>query len=154
MTSGFGATAASWDTDAVLHVVEMVAAFTLLGYMLAELRGRREARFREGIRYIAVASAGAAAVTELLEGFRPDGGASALRLALLVVAALYGSWLYHLQRAHVRQLLGSRVISLSRAADSTGTHAAIQHIARPASSHGSSITVLGMTKPAQRPACD
>ena len=103
---GFGAAAASWDTDAILHVVEMVAAFTLLGYMLAELRGRREARFREGVRYIAVCSAGAAAVTELLEGFRPDGGASALRLALLVVAALYGSWLYHLQRAHVRQLLG------------------------------------------------
>jgi glycopeptide antibiotics resistance protein len=103
---GFGAMAAAWNTDAVLHVVETVAAFTLLGYMLAELRGRREARFREGVRYIAVSSAGAAAVTELLEGFRPDGGASALRLALLIVAALYGAWLYHLQRAHVRQLLG------------------------------------------------
>ena len=84
----------------------MVVAFTLLGYMLAELRGRREARFREGVRYIAVCAAGAAAVTELLEGFRPDGGASALRLALLIVASLYGAWLYHLQRAHVRRLLG------------------------------------------------
>jgi len=102
---GFGAAATSWDTGALLHVVEMVVAFTLLGYMLAELRGRREARFREGVRYIAVCAAGAAAVTELLEGFRPDGGASALRLALLIVASLYGAWLYHLQRAHVRRLL-------------------------------------------------
>ena len=50
--------------------------------MLAEFRGRREARFRNGVRYIAVCAAGAAAVTEVLEGFRPDGGASALRLAL------------------------------------------------------------------------
>ena len=104
----FAATATPWNTSAVLHIVETVAAFTLLGYMLAELRGRREARFREGVRYIAVCGAGAAAVTELLEGFRPDGGASALRLVLLIIAALYGAWLYHLQRAHVRRLLGRR----------------------------------------------
>jgi glycopeptide antibiotics resistance protein len=103
---GFEATVGAWDTPRVLHVVETVAAFTLLGYMLAEFRGRREARFRDGARYIAVWAAGAGAVAELLEGFRPDGGASVLRLVLLIVAALYGSWLYHLQRAHVRRLLG------------------------------------------------
>jgi glycopeptide antibiotics resistance protein len=103
---GFAATSGLWDTKAVVHVVEIVAAFTLLGYMLAEFRGRREARFREGARYIAVCAAGAAALTEVLEGFRPDGGASMLRLVLVVFAALYGSWLYHLQRAHVRRLLG------------------------------------------------
>ena len=103
---GFGFAPNAWDSTTVLHVLETVAAFTLLGYMLAELRGRREARFRDGVRYIAACSAGAAAVTELLEGLRPDGGASALRMVLVVIAALYGSWLYHLQRAHVRRLLG------------------------------------------------
>jgi len=103
---GFAATSGLWDTKAVLHVVEVVAAFTLLGYMLAEFRGRREARFRAGARYIAVCATGAAAVTEVLEGFHPDGGASLLRLVLVVFAAVYGSWLYHLQRAHVRRLLG------------------------------------------------
>ena len=103
---GFGIAPDAWNSTAVLHVLETVVAFTLLGYMLAELRGRREARFRQGVRYIAACSAGAAALTELLEGLRPDGGASALRMALLIVAALYGAWLYHLQRAHVRRLLG------------------------------------------------
>ncbi len=103
---GFGAMSGVWDANVVLHVVEIVAAFTLLGYMLAEFRGRREARFRAGVRYIAVCATGAAAVTEVLEGFRADGGASMLRLVLVVFAALYGSWLYHLQRAHVRRLLG------------------------------------------------
>jgi glycopeptide antibiotics resistance protein len=102
----FAATSGMWDTSAVLHVVEIVAAFTLLGYMIAEFRGRREARFRDGARYIAVWAAGAGAVSELLEGFRPGGGASVLRLGLVIFAALYGSWLYHLQRAHVRRLLG------------------------------------------------
>jgi VanZ family protein len=91
---------------AVLHVVETVAAFTLLGYMLAEFRGRREARFRHGAVYVGASCGLVAMVAEGLEGFRPEGGASGLRWILLVAAALYGAWLYHLQRAHVRRLLG------------------------------------------------
>lgn len=95
------------DLGAVaLHVVEAVAAFTLLGYMLAEFRGRREARFRHGAAHIAMWAGSVALLSELLEGFRASGGASALRWGMLVVAALYGAWLYHLQRAHVRRLLG------------------------------------------------
>ena len=102
---GFGMTA-GWGSAIVLHIVETVAAFTLLGYMLAEFRGRRESRFREGAAHIALWGGGVALVAELLEGFRVDGGASALRWAILVGAALYGAWIYHLQRAHVRRLLG------------------------------------------------
>jgi len=90
----------------VLHAVEAVAAFTLLGYMLAEFRGRREARFRNGAAHIAAWSGAVALAAELLEGFRVDGGASALRWGMLVVGALYGAWLYRRQRAHVRRLLG------------------------------------------------
>jgi glycopeptide antibiotics resistance protein len=102
---GFGMTP-GWDSGTMLHIVETVAAFTLLGYMLAELRGRREARFRNGAAHIALWSGVVALVAEVLEGFRVDGGASALRWGILVGAALYGSWVYHLQRAHVRRLLG------------------------------------------------
>jgi len=103
---GFVATMGVWAAGSVLHVVETVAAFTLLGFMLAEFRGRRENRFREGARHVAAWALGAAIVAEVLEGFRLDGSASVARLTLLVVAALYGAWLYHLQRAHVRRLLG------------------------------------------------
>ena len=102
----FELTRAGWGAGTVLHVIETVAAFTLLGYMLAEFRGRREARFRHGAVHIAVSGAVIALVAEVLEGFRADGGASALRWIILVIAALYGSWVYHLQRAHVRRLLG------------------------------------------------
>ena len=90
----------------VLHIVETVAAFTLLGYMLAEFRGRLEARFRSGAPHIALWSGVVALVVEVLEGFRVGGGASALHWVMLVGASLYGSWIYHLQRAHVRRLLG------------------------------------------------
>ncbi|MDF2770693.1 MAG: VanZ family protein [Geminicoccaceae bacterium] len=103
---GFAAAMGIWAGGSVLHVVELVAAFTLLGYMLAEFRGRRESRFRAGAGYVAAWAGGTAVVCEVLEGFHPDGSASLARLTLLVVAALYGAWLYHLQRAHVRRLLG------------------------------------------------
>jgi len=95
-----------WNSGTVLHIVETVAAFTLLGYMLAEFRGRLEARFRNGAPHIALWSGVVALVVEVLEGFRLDGGASALGWVVLVGASLYGSWIYHLQRAHVRRLLG------------------------------------------------
>lgn len=103
---GFATVGDGWGAGAVLRVVETVAAFTLLGYMIAEFGGRREARFRAGAPRIALWSGGAAVACELLEGFRPDGGASFVRLTLLVVAAVYGAWLYHLMRAHVKRLLG------------------------------------------------
>jgi hypothetical protein len=47
-----------------------------------------------------------ALVAEAMEGFRLDGGASAARCVVLVGASVYGAWIYHLQRAHVRRLLG------------------------------------------------
>ena len=103
---GFEALSVAWSANAVLHVVETVAAFTLLGYMLAEFRGRRDARFRHGALYIATWSGAIALVAEVLEGFRVDGGASGVRWMILVLSGLYGAWIYHLQRAHVRRLLG------------------------------------------------
>jgi glycopeptide antibiotics resistance protein len=102
---GFGTTP-GLDSQTVLHIVETVAAFTLLGYMLAEFRGRLEARFRNSAPHIAWWSGVAALVAEVMEGFRVDGEASALRCVVLVGASVYGAWIYHLQRAHVRRLLG------------------------------------------------
>ena len=103
---GFGAIESDWSAGTVLHLIETVAAFTLLGYMLAEFRGRREARFGESVVHVGAWSAAAALVAQVLEGFRVNGGASAAAWMMLVTAAVYGAWLYHLQRAHVRRLLG------------------------------------------------
>ena len=103
---GFAELQREWGSSAVLHLIETVAAFTLLGYMLAEFRGRRESRFRQSVVHVGAWSAVAALVAQVLEGFRPNGGASGAAWAMLVAAAVYGSWLYHLQRAHVRRLLG------------------------------------------------
>jgi hypothetical protein len=105
-TVGFATMRSDWSAGTVLHLVETVAAFTLLGYMVAEFRGRRESRLRQSVVHVGVWSGAAALVAQLLEGFRANGGASAAAWVMLVGAAIYGAWLYHLQRAHVRRLLG------------------------------------------------
>jgi VanZ family protein len=105
-TAGFATMRGEWSAGTVLHLVETVAAFTLLGYMLAEFRGRRESRLRQSVAHVGAWSGAAALVAQLLEGFRANGGASGAAWLMLVGAAIYGAWLYHLQRAHVRRLLG------------------------------------------------
>jgi glycopeptide antibiotics resistance protein len=103
---GFAALQSEWSATIVLHLLETVGAFTLLGYMVAEFRGRRESSFRQSVVHVGAWSAVVAVVAQLLEGFRVNGGASGASWAMLVASSVYGAWLYHLQRAHVRRLLG------------------------------------------------
>jgi hypothetical protein len=92
----------------ILRQVETLAAFTVAGYLLAEAWSRRELRYR----HTAWRVGGAALLaTAALAGARADHGGSAAPAALLaaqVVAAAYGGWLFHLQRAHVRALVEAR----------------------------------------------
>ncbi|HET9134079.1 MAG TPA: VanZ family protein [Gemmatimonadales bacterium] len=82
---------------AVLRWIERVAAFTVLGYAVAEWGGRREAPIGEtvlpGVLVAALLASG-------LQGFGdPPAGWSSV--PLFACAAAVGGVLYHLQRAHV-----------------------------------------------------
>jgi len=91
----------------MLRLLEYLAGFTLIGYMLAEARGRREeALVSVGARVAAACGAGAALI-ELLRGFHPAHGASLVQLALATAMGLYGGLVYRLQLAVVRRLLGA-----------------------------------------------
>jgi VanZ family protein len=89
----------------ILRLLEIFAACTLAGYMVAELRGRVLSRYRDAVPRLLGLSLFFACVVEALWGFRAGHGASIARGALMVAAALYGGWLYYLQRAHVVRLL-------------------------------------------------
>jgi hypothetical protein len=105
-----------WTRLGILRHVEALAAFTVGGYLLAEAMGRRGLRYRHTAWRVGLA-AGAAAAT--LAMVRVDRGAVPASLAALVthvVAAAYGGWVYHLQRAHVLALIAAR-----RADDATST---------------------------------
>lgn len=86
--------------------LEYLAGFTLVGYMLAEARGRREDALVDGGARVAVACGAGAAPIELLRGFHPAHGASLVHLALATATGLYGGLVYRLQLAVVRRLLG------------------------------------------------
>lgn len=91
----------------MLRLLEYLASFTLLGYMLAEARGRRdESASRLGV-HVATASVAIAALLEALRGVHPAHGASLLHLALAAGMGLYGGLLYRLQLGVVRRLLGA-----------------------------------------------
>jgi glycopeptide antibiotics resistance protein len=107
-----GAVGGRLDSIEILRLLNAAAAFTLLGYMLAELRGRMEVPFRETARRVLLWAVPVAAATRLVGdvalGLRADDwapGATALWLTLTIGGALYGGWLYHLQRAQVRALV-------------------------------------------------
>ena len=86
--------------------LEYLAAFTVIGYLIAEWRGRLELSLSQDLpRLLAIASCVAFAL-ELLSGFQIGRGASIVRLILAVAGALSGGTIYHLARAHVRFLLG------------------------------------------------
>ncbi|MBC7896038.1 MAG: VanZ family protein [Cytophagaceae bacterium] len=103
---GFPGVATEWTKAEILRLLELVAAFTLLGYMMAEFRGRVIARYREAFPRLLVWTGMACLSLECVRGFNAGLGASGGRALLLLAASLYGGWLYYLQRSHITQLLG------------------------------------------------
>jgi VanZ family protein len=93
----------------ILRLLELAAAFTLAGYMIAEFRGRVVATYGDALPRLFAWSAVLAVAVEITRGYEAGQGASLARGALLVAAALYGGWLYYLQRAHVMRLLTENV---------------------------------------------
>lgn len=100
-----GFSEAASDQIEILRLLELIAAYTLVGYMAAEVRGRAIERYRMALPGLLTCSFALIAAGELARGFAQSDGASAARGVLLILAAFYGGWLYYLQRAHVVRLL-------------------------------------------------
>ena len=105
---GLGFAADASNQIEILRLLELVAAFTLLGYIVAEWRGRAVLRYRDALARLVGWSVAVACTVELVRGYQEGHGASVTRGALLIGAALYGGWLYYLQRAHVVRLVSER----------------------------------------------
>ena len=92
----------------MLRALEYLGAFTLLGYTVAESRGRREERAGHRLARLAIACFVATAVLELLRGFHPAHGASVLVLLFTGAVGLYGGLLYRMQLRVVREAATTR----------------------------------------------
>jgi VanZ family protein len=92
----------------MLRALEYLAAFTLLGYTVAESRGRLEEGAGPRLARLAGASVLCAAGLEALRGFHPGHGASVLVLLLTTAMSLYGGLIYRIQLAVVREAVAPR----------------------------------------------
>jgi hypothetical protein len=91
----------------ILRLLELTAAFTLVGYMVAEMRGRAATRYAQTLPRLLAWGVSLALAVQVAHGFHPDLGGSLAHAMLLAAATVYGGWLYHLQRAHVVQHLAA-----------------------------------------------
>jgi len=92
------------------RLLEYLAAFTVLGYISAEWRGRAELSWRRDLPRLLLVGIVCALILELLVGFQTGPGASLLRPLIAICGAFFGGAIYHLQRDYVRSLLGRAVV--------------------------------------------
>ncbi|MGE5255150.1 MAG: VanZ family protein [Hyphomicrobiales bacterium] len=84
--------------------IEAIAAFTLLGYMVAEMRGRRSESAVKTLTWVTGASLGFSILTAAVRDFLAGPLSSVLEAALFTTAALYGAIIYRLQLAAIQRL--------------------------------------------------
>lgn len=91
------------DID-VYRALEHIAAFTLVGYVIAEVRGRADRPYGDMVQHVAAWGTGLALLLEFTRGLHPMYGASVLLCGAASAASIFGGWMYYLQRDHVRAL--------------------------------------------------
>ncbi|GJQ60446.1 MAG: VanZ family protein [Candidatus Scalindua sp. AMX11] len=89
----------------ILRVVEYVLAFTFLGYIVAEGRGRKEETFRITMMWVLSACFASGCLLEFVRGFHPKHTASLAQLMISIGVGMYGALLYRLQLNAVRRLI-------------------------------------------------
>jgi len=104
---GFARTLNGAGVVDVLVQLEQVGGFTLLGYAMAEWRGRRELSLGSDLPLVVGCAALFAGSLELAQGWLSGPGASLLRGVLATAGTAYGVAVYHLARSHVRALRAS-----------------------------------------------
>jgi glycopeptide antibiotics resistance protein len=102
---GFAELADTPGVVPVFQVLEYIAAFTLMGYMVAAYYGRRQRALRQTMLYIGLCSLLSGGLLECFRGWHTAHVASLLQLVMVVAAALYGGMVYRLQLRTVRYLL-------------------------------------------------
>jgi glycopeptide antibiotics resistance protein len=96
-------------TNHLIYVMlEHIAAFTLVGFVVAEFYGRDQQRYRDVAPRVLGWGGGVSLLLEATRGWHPDYGASLLMLVFTIGACAFGGWLYQLQRDHIKALLARR----------------------------------------------
>jgi len=101
----------------IFVALEHVAAFTLVGYIIAEFHGRDVPRYREVAGRVLLWAGGISMLLEGARGVHPLYRFSIAMLAFTTVSALFGGWIYQLQRDHIKALLKRRMAPTDESVD-------------------------------------
>lgn len=104
-------TAGSPTNSEIFRALDHITAFAVIGYAVAEYGGRVREQFGTVVQPVLIFAFAASAALEVARGWHRAYGASATMFALTLAGAVLGGWLYVLQLAHVRALVGRPMTS-------------------------------------------
>lgn len=84
--------------------VEYMAAFTLLGYIVAEMRGRKQESVKKILMWIVLLSLSCLIGIVLIKGHTPFSLLTIFEVAIITGASLYGGIIYRLQLAAIQRV--------------------------------------------------
>jgi hypothetical protein len=84
--------------------VEIIAAFTLLGYMIAEMRGRKNKSVENTLGWTFLIAAGSGILMETAKIYPAIDRISILSIIIIVSASIYGAVIHRLQLSAIERL--------------------------------------------------
>lgn len=84
--------------------VELIAAFTLLGYMVAELRGRKNEPVEKTLGWTFFIASGSAIIIEVVRTYPALSSINILSIIIITSASIYGAVIYRLQLSAIERL--------------------------------------------------
>lgn len=97
------------QAEVILRLLEYVSAVTLLGYLVAESRGRIRESFGAALGWTLAVCALVVGGIEVCRGYHPRHTASAVEFLLAVVAGILGGVLFQLQLRAYQKVVGARL---------------------------------------------
>jgi glycopeptide antibiotics resistance protein len=83
--------------------IEMIGAFTLFGYMIAEMRGREKESLKAALAWVFLLAFGCSAAFVTVSAYPPMLGSDILEILFMTGAGVYGGVIYRLQLAAIQQ---------------------------------------------------
>jgi hypothetical protein len=88
----------------IFRFIELIAAFTLWGYMIAEMRGRKNESAGKTFSWVLLTALVAFVIVILLKGLPAVIAFSLIETGLITAASLYGAVIYRLQLSAIGHL--------------------------------------------------
>ena len=88
----------------IFRFVEFIAAFTLLGYIIAEMRGRKNETVEKTLGWTFFITAVAAIFIEIIKTYPALNNLNVLSIIIIISASIYGAVIYRLQLSAIERL--------------------------------------------------